>query len=181
MGLPSGTLWADRNVGAISERDVGLLFQWANTKGYSTKDATNVKQADDKYYDGASYTKYTRWTENPNNKALLDLEDDAAYVNMGSQWRMPTTEEAQELIDNTTCSLEMKNNVWVGTWVTSKINNNTIFFPAKHGSNGYLLSDKIITSALDYNCTIMGIDYAKLYIGDLSFRCYTQYVRGIIR
>jgi hypothetical protein len=35
LGLPSGLLWADRNVGAISEYDYGLYFQWGDTKGYT--------------------------------------------------------------------------------------------------------------------------------------------------
>lgn len=35
LGLPSGTLWATCNVGAESENDVGLYFQWGDTQGYT--------------------------------------------------------------------------------------------------------------------------------------------------
>ena len=37
------------------------------------------------------------------NKNVLDLEDDAAHVNMGGRWRMPTKEEAEELMNNSYC------------------------------------------------------------------------------
>ena len=35
LGLPSGRLWADRNVGAESETDYGLYFQWGDVVGYT--------------------------------------------------------------------------------------------------------------------------------------------------
>lgn len=34
LGLPSGTLWADRNIGAASPEDAGLYFQWGDTQGW---------------------------------------------------------------------------------------------------------------------------------------------------
>ena len=64
--------------------------------------------------------------------ADLKLEQDAAHVNMGGNWRMPTKTEYKELIDN--CNV-----VWTddynGTGVkgrifTSKVNGNSVFFPA---------------------------------------------------
>lgn len=36
LGLPSGTLWADRNVGASSPEDFGTNFAWGETEGYNT-------------------------------------------------------------------------------------------------------------------------------------------------
>ena len=35
LGLPSGTLWAKCNVGAETETDYGLYFQWGDTQGYT--------------------------------------------------------------------------------------------------------------------------------------------------
>lgn len=35
LGLPSGTLWANMNVGANSETDNGLYFAWGETTGYT--------------------------------------------------------------------------------------------------------------------------------------------------
>lgn len=34
LGLPSGTLWADKNVGATSPEDPGAAFAWGETTGY---------------------------------------------------------------------------------------------------------------------------------------------------
>ena len=35
LGLPSGRLWADKNIGAEKETDYGLYFQWGETVGYT--------------------------------------------------------------------------------------------------------------------------------------------------
>ena len=87
LGLPSGTLWATCNVGAVTPTDAGNCFSWGETE-YGT----------DYYWDGR--TKYGN-----NNDGLMTLlpEDDAATVNWGADWRMPTKKEAQELVDKCKC------------------------------------------------------------------------------
>ena len=64
--------------------------------------------------------------------ADLTLEQDAAHVNMGGNWRMPTKDECQELLDNCDDSwTDNYNGKGVGGCVvTSKINSNSIFLPA---------------------------------------------------
>ena len=64
--------------------------------------------------------------------ADLTLEQDAAHVNLGGNWRMPTKAECQELLDN--CNVVWTDN-YNGTRVkgrvfTSKVNGNSVFFPA---------------------------------------------------
>ena len=102
LGLPSGTLWADRNIGAATSEDSGLYFQWGDTQGYTAEQVGVNKQfaedySDYKWYSDRVFTKYNT----VDNKVTLDLEDDAAYVIMGSNWRMPTLEELKELCFNT--------------------------------------------------------------------------------
>ena len=63
------------------------------------------------------------------NKNELDLEDDAAYVNWGSNWRMPSLDQIVELIDNCTWEWTTQNGVY-GRKATSKTNGNSIFLPA---------------------------------------------------
>ena len=41
LGLPSGLLWADRNVGATSPEDAGLYFAWGDTVGYTAEQIDN--------------------------------------------------------------------------------------------------------------------------------------------
>lgn len=82
---------------------------------------------------GDSLTKYA-YTSNldagyygfTDNKTVLEPEDDAAHVNLGGKWRMPTPAEWEELYD---CkrSWDMVAN---GIWFTSNINGKSIFLPA---------------------------------------------------
>ena len=41
LGLPSGLLWATRNVGARTPKDKGLYFAWGETEGYSADQVEN--------------------------------------------------------------------------------------------------------------------------------------------
>lgn len=132
LGLPSGTLWATCNVGANKPSDFGLYFQWGDTQGYTKEQVRKSKQfnwADYKWNpsgDGNTFTKYEA------NGDILDLEDDAAHVNMGGDWHMPTPEQIQELINTTnTTSIWMAQGGVNGRLFTSKKDNSkTIFIPA---------------------------------------------------
>lgn len=116
LGLPSGTLWADRNIGASNIYDYGKLFQWGDTTPYDvpqhTGNSVNKGQKafswnDYKWNpsgDGSTFTKYNK----TDGKSTLDLEDDAAHVNMGSDWRMPTQSQVNELFKETTQELYAK-------------------------------------------------------------------------
>ena len=127
LGLPSGTLWADRNVGADTPEAYGDYFAWGETKSKS-----NYSWPGYKWYNW-SYEKITKYCIHRSNgavdgKTVLDLEDDAAYVNMGTEWRMPTYEEQKELISNCTKEWATQNGV-LGRKLTGP-NGNSIFLPA---------------------------------------------------
>ena len=116
LGLTSGTLWADRNIGATDIYDGGKLFQWGDPTPYDIPEHTNgTINAGQKMFgwndykwcpsgNGSTFTKYN----GSDGKTTLDPEDDAAHVNMGSNWRMPTTDDNNELIQNTTQELYAK-------------------------------------------------------------------------
>ena len=130
LGLPSGLKWAAGNVGAILPEQAGLYFAWGETTGYTTE---QVKSGVRKF-NSASYTASAISTD-------LMLEQDAAHVNLGGNWRMPTKVECQELIDNTT---QTWTNDYNGTGVagkvfTSKVNGKSVFFPAP----GYCYSSSV--------------------------------------
>lgn len=42
LGLPSGKLWADRNLGADNPEDTGLYYAWGETTGYADASARNT-------------------------------------------------------------------------------------------------------------------------------------------
>lgn len=133
LGLPSGTLWADRNVGADSPEDYGDYFAWGETSTKNTYDWDTYK-----WCRGSSdtMTKYCtkRSYGTVDNKTVLDLEDDAAYVNMGADWRMPTYDELKELCSQCTWTWTIQNGT-NGYKVTGP-NGNSIFLPAAGNRNG---------------------------------------------
>ena len=108
LGLPSGTLWADRNIGATDIYDGGKLFQWGDPTPYDIPEHTDGEinggqkrfgWGDYKWSeDGTSTT--TKYNET-DGKITLDPEDDAAHVNMGGTWKMPTEEQVTELFKET--------------------------------------------------------------------------------
>ena len=123
LGLPSGLKWATCNIGASNPQDYGLYFAWGETTGYTGEQVTSGVRAfsKDVYNSGPASSISTN----------LTLEQDAAHVNLGGNWRMPTLREYKELLNN--C-----NEVWTddynGTGVsgkvfTSKVNGNSVFFP----------------------------------------------------
>ena len=133
LGLPSGTLWATMNIGATKPEEYGDYFAWGETEpkdiyAWSTYKYGNVYNALTKYCNNSSYGK-DGFTD---SLTELELADDAARVNWGGEWRMPTSGQVQELIDNTTSAWTNNyNNTGVsGMTFTSKTNGNTMFVPA---------------------------------------------------
>ena len=129
--LPSGTKWATQNVGARKPSESGLYFQWGDTQGY-TADQVGIGEGKKKFADDWSdykwgvypnFTKYIVHSE-------LDLEDDAAHVNMGGDWHMPSSTQFQELIDNTTTAWTASDGVSGMTFTSKKDPSKSIFIPA---------------------------------------------------
>ena len=135
LGLPSGTLWATMNVGATAPEEYGDYFAWGET---APKEVYNRNTY--MWCNGSSDTLTKYCTDSTygtvDNKTELDLEDDAAYVNWGPAWRMPTLEQLQELIDKCTWTWTTKNGVNGQLGIGPS--GNTIFLPAAgerwHGS-----------------------------------------------
>ena len=105
VDLGLSVLWAKTNLGADKEAEAGLYFQWGDTQGYTAEQVGNGEGL--KYFDWDDYkwsidgssSNFSKYTGS--DKAVLDLEDDAAHVMLGGSWRMPTYDECLELYQNT--------------------------------------------------------------------------------
>lgn len=121
--------WATMNVGASSPSDYGDYYAWGDTNLKSSCCYDNYKYRSDSGYN-FKFSKYVTDKSHGkvDGKKVLDLNDDVAYVNWGSSWRMPTQAQLEELIKNCIWT-ETSQNGHTGYKVTSKKNGNSIFLP----------------------------------------------------
>ena len=133
LGLESGTMWATCNVGADKPEDEGLLFQFGCTNGYRYGDNNNqFKTYNQNEQDtGCEFIPKTTSGKVYKENDILDL-DDAVHVNMGGKWRMPTSDELEELLNNTTHDVSFINGI-KGMMFTSNINGHQLFIPFIQG------------------------------------------------
>ena len=104
FGLPSGTLWADRNLDALDETDEGMLFIWGDPTGMND----TVKVPDNVY--NISGTEY-----------------DIVKEKWGDDWCMPNLEQFNELHDQ--CSIKKIEKDNIKGYLVTGPNGNTLFFP----------------------------------------------------
>ena len=119
LGLPSGNLWAEYNLGASSDSEPGNYYAWGElvTKSEYSRDTY-------KYYDDSvpMYTKY-----NSLNSRFLDNDDDTAHATLGGNWYMPTPTDLNELHNNCTITQVQEGGQQYKVY-TSNINGNSIRF-----------------------------------------------------
>ena len=132
LGLPSGILWAETNIGAATAADYGDYFAWGET-------ATKSVYSWATYAHGSSSSSLSKYNTT-DHKTTLDPEDDAAYVNWESPCRMPTSDELAELTNTDNCT-------W--TWTTVTMADGTTVNGYKVVSNKY--GNSIFLPASGYN------------------------------
>ncbi len=155
--------WATCNVGAETADDAGDFFSWGETSPKDIYDSTTDKYCScpdgDSYCTNAShYTKYN----STDGKTVLDPEDDAATVNWGSGFRMPTQEEFQELLDKCTWTWDSSHK----GYLVASSNGNSIFLPASGYRYGSYL-DGQGSFGCYWSSTL--ISYYRLYAYGLYF------------
>ena len=137
VDLGLSVLWADCNVGAENPWERGARIAWGETTAKTYYSLYNYKHA--KAFVDARKWKFSKYTLNVNldnnsyidNKTSLDIDDDAAHVNWGGDWRMPTKEECMELFEKCEWKETTLNGV-KGYRITSKVRgytSNSIFLP----------------------------------------------------
>ena len=196
LGLPSGTLWANCNVGASSPEEYGLYFAWGETQGYTsdTSDGHSFDWESYKWCNGsyARMTKYctrSSYGHNGFTDGLTELlpEDDAATANWGSDWRMPSIEQFDELFfsEYTTTEWTTMNGV-IGRKITSKSNGNSIFLPADGFRSVASLYDvgsayywsRSLSTYYSYCAGYLSFSSGGVY-GEYDYRYYGRSVRPV--
>ena len=122
LGLPSGLMWRKYNVGANSEYEKGNYYAWGETVTKQKYDITTYKWGE---LIGET-TYYTKYNET-DKLTLLQPEDDAATANLGENYRTPTKEDWQELVEECT---------WWATTKKNEYNNKVIDYWKVVGPNG---------------------------------------------
>ena len=167
VDLGLSVLWATTNIGADTETDYGDYFAWGDTE-------TREEYYWYKYKFGKedALTKY-----NSTDDFVLETGDDAAYQKWGSDWRMPTKDNFEELIAKCTWKRTTENEV-TGYRVTSNVSGYTgksIFLPCAgmysysskrdDGSFGYYWTKtRDEKTATDAYCLYMGYSSAQTTI-----------------
>ena len=149
LALPSGLLWCEHNIGASTPYEHGLYFSWGNVIGHAEGSGYDFSDAVYAETPGAALT----------GNIPVNGTYDLARHNMGAPCRLPTVGEFQEL--NSNCDSEWTGEDGVaGRRFTSRINGNSIFFPASgyydgtslsyRGSNGYYWSSSCSSETRAY-------------------------------
>ncbi len=200
LGLPSGTMWAKYNVGASAPEESGNYYSWGEVDTKAEYSALNYKYGSGQIGDAAneesfdnlvSLTKYNtdRKFGEVDGLVELELEDDAAHVNMGGAWRMPTAGEMEELCSYCRIQKTKINDVTGYKFIGP--NDNSIFLPcAGLRFNGIVMfNDPVIkygmywTSSLVYaepNMAHYMFTEGQNKMGN-SFRFYGKPVRAVFK
>ena len=173
--------WANMNVGAKKSSGFGSYFAWGETK---PKD----------YYSWNTYiwskgnTPFLTKYSTADRMSKLAPSDDAARANWGSDWRMPTMEEFDELVNPDNCTWEWTTQDGVnGYKVTGKKTGNSIFLPITgfrfykdvqfRAISGIYWTSSLYTTnpnkawCLEFNFSNIDVHYGDLSSNRFSGRC----------
>lgn len=174
LGLPSGTLWSSCNIGASSPEEYGNYYAWGETEVKDVYDWSKYIHCD-----GSKETCHDLGSD------IGGTEYDVAHMKWGDDWRMPTFDEFQELIDN--CDYEWITYQGVQGGKFTGPNGNSIFLPAagvrtesgleEVGSNGYYWSSMHFVPLSGSNH--LYLSSSVYFCDDWLYRCYGQCVRPV--
>ena len=190
VDLGLGVKWATCNVGANAPTEYGDYFAWGETTtktDYSWDTYKYCKGTDTtitKYCYDSLYGNY-RFAD---NKTTLDSKDDAATVNWGGSWRMPTDDELTELREQ--CKWRWTTHNGEDGYKVIGPNGNSIFLPAAGfmiegtfnaaGSGGYYWSSSLFTVSSDYAYSV-NFDSGLVDWGYYADRCFGLAVRPVCK
>ncbi len=125
MGL--SVMWAAWNIGATEPSDYGNFYAYGEIEPKWDYSVETYQWINPDYEEGQFYDTWEQYYKL--GSTFTGTNYDVAHVKWGEQWRMPTQEEWKELIENCSWSWTAIGDV-AGCRATSRINGNSIFFPA---------------------------------------------------
>ena len=164
LGLPSGNLWAECNLGASSPEAYGDYYAWGEVEPKQVYTYPNHKW----YKEGAPSLGFTKYN-NEDGKLMLEDEDDAVIQKLGNGWRTPTLADFRELTNQKYTTIEKTTlNGVAGYQITSKKNKKSIFIPFAGFRN-----DKPQTREIFSDQTVAVCMTNQRRIDDQVFNCWT--------
>ncbi len=159
--------WATCNVGASSATETGSYFAWGETASKADYNSYNSEWSGYKY--ATAWDNMTKYNA-ADGKTVLDPEDDAATVNWGSRFRMPTQDEFKELVEKCTWTWDSIN----GGFSVKAANGNSIFLPAAgwwdwRGFDGKATTGNYWSSTVyryEYYSTAFRLEFRKAFTSD---------------
>ena len=175
VDMGTSVKWAAYNLGATKPEEYGDYYAWGETQTKSNYNWSTYKWCNGDYnkqtkYCPADKADYWDGEGTPDGKTVLDLEDDAAHVNLGGAWRMPTDEEWTELRVNCLWEWTVYEGI-NGYMVYGFDSGNSMFLPAAGGRGSTNLFDA--GSRGGYWSSSLNADYP-------YFACYVNFNSGSV-
>lgn len=180
LGLPSGLLWAQSNIGAAFSSDDGDYYAWGETE-------TKTDYSWNTYKWGSDDNNLSKYNWSLDRKSTLDSDDDVATVKWGDGCRLPSYDDFEELQRKCDWTWEDDYNGAKGYLVTGP-NGNTIFLPI----SGYYKNDVLTnygkcayywSKSVGYNGSSYALNFANGYLRTYDTtsldRCYGTSVRPV--
>ena len=194
-----GPYWATKNIGAEKPEDYGYYFWWGDTVGYKREnnkwvasDGSNSYVSFVQIYTptdnlSISYLQSEGWIVSKDGRYVLAPEHDAAQVQWGGDWRMPTNQEFYDLNNKCDWTWTTMNGVY-GYIVRGRGSyaSNSIFLPCA----GYGYATSLYDAGSD-GCYWSSVPHSKDYLAWQlhfhssrhgtadSYRCFAQSVRPV--
>jgi hypothetical protein len=121
LDLPSGTLWATCNLGAKEPFAAGNFYAWGEIK-------PKTEEYDWDSYKFGNKRTLNKYTDD-DKLDTLKPEDDAAYVELGREYSVPSYNQVYELIKNTIATRFYTDNDINCIELKSIFNDKSIVFP----------------------------------------------------
>ncbi len=154
LGLPSGTKWANMNVGADKPEEIGNIYAWGETE---SKD--NFSWSNYSLCDGSEESCYNIGED------ISLTKYDVAHLILKDNWGMPSKEEIQELVDYCDKELTVENGVHGWRFYNKHNDENSIFIPFIDyvEDRGFDAMGRLWTSTID------SLDNSKAYALNLDY------------